>query len=395
MNKSSFPGNPDISLVIKAVICFIVSTACLILPACSEEKDTETPARQTLLVYLIGDNNLYPYLNENLDAIEEGVKNTDDFSCNLLIYIDSYRELPYLYKIEKDKHGNVSSHIIKEYPEQNSADKEIMSAIIQDVLGSYPAEQTGLILGSHATSWFPQDFLTITSRSFGDDNGAVMEIDELAEALPESGFDYILFDACYMANAECVYELRNKTDYIVASSSEIMDIGFPYSDIIPLLLEQQPQLEAVANTYYSFYNQKRGLYKSASISVVNTAHLDELASIMREITTDFGIENIYNLPKGDLQFLEKLLPENKPAFLYDLGDYVLNIATDEQYSRFNKILENVVEVKYNTPSVFYDNHQCHYPLDKYSGLSIYIPQKEYPELDDWYTRLQWWHSVYE
>lgn len=116
---------------------------------------------------------------------------------------------------------------------------------------------------------------------------------------------------------------------------------------------------------------------------------------MREITTDFGIENIYNLPKGDLQFLEKLLPENKPAFLYDLGDYVLNIATDEQYSRFNKILENVVEVKYNTPSVFYGNHQCHYPLDKYSGLSIYIPQKEYPELDDWYTRLQWWHSVYE
>ena len=184
MNKSSFPGNPDISLVIKAVICFIVSTVCLILPACSEEKDAETPARQTLLVYLIGDNDLYPYLNENLDAIEEGVKNTDDFSCNLLIYIDSYRELPYLYKIEKDKHGNVSSHIIKEYPEQNSADKEIMSAIIQDVLGSYPAEQTGLILGSHATSWFPQDFLTITSRSFGDDNGAVMEIDELAEALP-------------------------------------------------------------------------------------------------------------------------------------------------------------------------------------------------------------------
>ena len=142
MNKSSFPGNPDISLVIKAVICFIVSTVCLILPACSEEKDTETPARQTLLVYLIGDNNLYPYLNENLDAIEEGVKNTEDFSCNLLIYIDSYRELPYLYKIEKDKHGNVSSHIIKEYPEQNSADKEIMSAIIQDVLGSYPEEQT-------------------------------------------------------------------------------------------------------------------------------------------------------------------------------------------------------------------------------------------------------------
>ena len=395
MNKSSFPGNPDISLVIKVVICFIVSTVCLILPACSEEKDAETPARQTLLVYLIGDNNLYPYLNENLDAIEEGVKNTDDFSCNLLIYIDSYRELPYLYKIEKDKHGNVSSHIIKEYPEQNSADKEIMSAIIQDVLGSYPAEQTGLILGSHATSWFPQDFLTITSRSFGDDNGAVMEIDELAEALPESGFDYILFDACYMANAECVYELRNKTDYIVASSSEIMDIGFPYSDIIPLLLEQQPQLEAVANTYYSFYNQKRGLYKSASISVVNTAHLDELASIMREITTDFGIENIYNLPKENLQFLEKLLPENKPAFLYDLEDYVSNIATDEQYSRFNKVLENVVEIKYNTPSVFYGNHQCHYPLDKYSGLSIYIPQKEYPELDDWYTRLQWWHSVYE
>ena len=49
-----------------------------------------------------------------------------------------------------------------------------------------------------------------------------MEIDDLAKGLPDDLFDFILFDACYMASVECTYELRNKAEYILASPTETM-----------------------------------------------------------------------------------------------------------------------------------------------------------------------------
>ncbi|MCI1647799.1 MAG: clostripain-related cysteine peptidase [Bacteroides sp.] len=40
-----------------------------------------------------------------------------------------------------------------------------------------------------------------------------MEIDQLADALPDHVAEYIWFDVCLMESVEALYELRNKSDY--------------------------------------------------------------------------------------------------------------------------------------------------------------------------------------
>lgn len=72
------------------------------------------------------------------------------------------------------------------------------------------------------------------TRSFGD-KGYELNITELKEALEaqQFRFDYLIFDDCFMANIETLYDLRSVIGYIVASPCEVMGDGFPYDRIVP------------------------------------------------------------------------------------------------------------------------------------------------------------------
>ena len=77
------------------------------------------------------------------------------------------------------------------------------------------------------------------------------ETEYMAETMKNAGFhtDYILFDACYMGNVETAYELKDVTDFLVASSMEISSMGVPYRQAAPYLLGS-PDYEKICQTYY-------------------------------------------------------------------------------------------------------------------------------------------------
>jgi len=77
-----------------------------------------------------------------------------------------------------------------------------MKQVLNDIIQMYPAQEYGLILWSHGTSWLPAGS---SLRSFGEDSGEQMNIPDLAENLPIK-FDFILFDACLMVSVEVVYD---------------------------------------------------------------------------------------------------------------------------------------------------------------------------------------------
>jgi hypothetical protein len=74
-----------------------------------------------------------------------------------------------------------------------------------------------------------------------------------------------LMDACLMGSVEVAYELRNKADFIIASPTEVIYMGYPYDRIIPELTRKQPDLKKVASDYFNFYNEMPGIFRSASI----------------------------------------------------------------------------------------------------------------------------------
>jgi hypothetical protein len=242
----------------KYIICFIASV--LFIASCSDidEELTSQTVSRTLIVYMAADNDLAADAFADLEEMKQGFSET---GANLIVFIDPKDENPYLLEIHPKEETFIQS-----YSELNSADPNTLKAIIEAIINKYPAEEYGLILWSHGTSWMPAGN---SLRSFGKDNGNEINIPDLAKALPIR-FNFILMDACLMGAVEVAYELKDKTDYFIASSTETIYTGFPYDKIIPELLKPQINFKAVAQHYFEYYNAMRGAYRSATISVVDT-----------------------------------------------------------------------------------------------------------------------------
>lgn len=370
---------------------------CITLLACSScSNDNEPPvdsiAKRTVLIYMAADNNLSSYGRQNLQELLKGAQSYGLRHENLIVYIDPYKESPRLLQIHENRLGVMIIDTLQTYPEQNSATQEVMKDVIQEVLSAFPAQSYGLILWSHGTSWLPQNFST-KLRSFGLDDNNEMEIEQLAAALPDKTFNYILFDACYMASTEVVYELRNKCNYIIGSPVEILAGGFPYRQIVPYLFGDDTQLQEICQSFYDFYNQQSNLLRSGAVSLTATAHLETLVEISKEIIINKEKE-IKQLPLNEIQQLD--LISHRFHLLYDLDDFIRRIATDEQYKRFQECLEKIVLYKQTTPKITYGlSSNSQLSMNHYSGLSIYIPQAAYPTLNHWYNvHTAWGKALY-
>jgi hypothetical protein len=133
-----------------------------------------------------------------------------------------------------------------------------------------------------------------------------------------------------------------------------------------------------------------GLYQSASVSLIATEQLDNLAAICREIV--IGKENaIASLPIQELQQLEYL--GYTYHALYDFDDFISRLATETQYTNYLSILNKVVLYKQTTPNATYFKGQL--VINQFSGLSIYVPQNGLATLNDWYKGMEWYRAVYE
>lgn len=382
---------------------FLYTSACLLilssLFSCSDEVPRPGPDEpaggvgRTVLIYMAADNDLSTFGNNNIIEILKGASGNTLNGGNLLVYFDPANDVPHLYQIKAGEDGNAVKTAVKTYEEQNSVSREVMRSVIDEVVEQYPADSYGLILWSHGTAWFPGNISSML-RSFGQDNNRVMEIDHLKETLPDHTFDFILFDACYMASTEVIYALREKADYIIASPTETLATGFPYEKILTPMFQETADLEGICREFYNFYNVLEGNNRSASVSLAATAPMEKLAETVKEIVKGKE-EAIYNLPVSELQQLEYLT--RSLHALYDFDDFISRLATPEQYTAFRQCLDEVILYKQTTPFATYaygGYSGTQLAIDRFSGLSIYVPQKALGSLTAWYKGTDWYKAVY-
>ncbi|MDR2810983.1 MAG: hypothetical protein LBB84_10605 [Tannerellaceae bacterium] len=382
------------------VFSLLIVCTGLFLTSCWPDNDPA--ATRTVLVYMAADNSLNPFSYDNINSIVAGAEQYGLNNGNLLIYHDSSGEPPRLIQITKGAGGAMEQKIIRTYEERNSVSIDVMRGVLAEVFLSedYRADSYGLLLWSHGTAWLPGYELKSYLRAYGQDDSDYMEIYDLKEALLGYQFDYIIFDDCYMANIEVAYTLRDRTGYILASPTEVLADGLPYRYILPYLFSDEPvanALKKIGETFYSYYNEQNHLPKSASIALVKTQKLGELAAVCREILSDKSPETIFSLPLRDIQLIERL---GQPYHaLYDFGDYIKQLATEEQYARFKNALKEVVIYQNTTDIAYYnaEGGQPGFPVDKerFCGISSYVPQEALTKLNEWYKQLDWYKAVYE
>lgn len=342
--------------------------------SCTDENNSNIKkVSRTIIVYMIADNNLSEDALQNINQMENGYSET---GANLIVFVDPANASPYLLKIEKG-----GSRKIKTYSEFNSVDKNEMRKILNEIIIMYPSKEFGLILWSHGSNWMPANAALKSARekSFGEKSGNRMNIPDLAAALPIK-FNFILFDACLMGSIEVAFELREKTDYIIASSTEILADGFPYTEIIPEIIQPTINLKLVAQKYFEHYNIQEGEYRSATITLIDTKQLYDLSLEMNNLF----VENDLNINSFDRKTVQRLDTYDE-QYVFDLLDFV-NIAfpiTDKQH--FKDCLEKVVLYKSSTPMFI-----SLFEIKAYCGLSCYLPVSEWSNLNSYYKGLEWY-----
>lgn len=368
----------------KRFVTFIILSV-VALTACDKNDPVPHPqkASRTVFVYMAADNSLGRdnFDSDNITGMIEGTTTASLNGGNLIVYKDSRSADPQLIKITP-----TGEEVIRDYPEHsNSASPEVLSEVIKEVKEKFPAESYGIILWSHGSNWFPSSMHQ--TRAFGQDNNSNwMELSDLQEAIPDHGFDFLIFDACYMGGVEVVYAMKEKADYIVAAPSEIMGSGMPYKDIVPYLFTTTPDLKTLCDTFYNYYANSSAPY--ATISLIATAQLDNLAAVTRSIMAD----NYAKTKDIDLNDLQRYF---RPKYygMYDFDDYISRIAPDNLYTQFQDALDQAVIYKKNTATFLLG--QGGYRITHYSGLSSFIlTDEKVVGINDKYKELDWYRAVY-
>jgi len=405
------------SLTVKKIIRSVVF---LILPllltlSCSCNKDDDSGIIRTVLVYIAADNNLSNTANSNIysmnSAIRSGMKNV-----NLLVFVDRINYNPALLHL----HDAVID-TVKTFPEMDSTDPDVFRDVIEYVRKNYISDSYGLVMWSHGTGWLPASQLhfvapnmgyspsrdgdgnhlsvldiqrypsSLQTKAFGLENRkgnnppyVCMEIDEMANAIPDGVFDFIAFDACYMGNVEIVYALRKKARYFISSTYEIVSYGFPYHIVTRDLLEGN--LTNVCREFYTYYNSMSGWEQMGGISLVDTDGLDSLAQCFKKIVVEYK-DSVPELDISEIQVFDRF----RNHVFFDLGDVVEKLCPNLDYvAEFNQQLDKCVQYKASTPYMFQGDYE-EIKIDKYCGLSIYIPIRRYESsgLNDDYRMTEW------
>ena len=285
-----------------------------------------------------------------------------------------------------------------------------MAQVLYDVLYNYTAQSYGLIVFSHGTAWLPAGALenpTLTTtaaspasassvasaaspasaatRTVATDNSNELELTDFAASLPlpeGKKWDFILFENCYMASVEVAYELKDKTETLIASATEIVSPGMTevYPTALPYLYRETPAPESFAQAYFDHWNGKSGNYRSATISVVRTGRLEELASLAHAAFIRWQ-------PDAETINALQCFNRNPWHLFFDLKEAMLT-ANPALESHLNNLLPEIVTYSAATPS-FIEGEAYGFKIAHHCGLSCYIPQSDFSYLNRAYKQTSW------
>ncbi len=380
-------------------------TLCLLtlatLAACSKEEPGYNPpalADRTVLLYMPGQS-LSAYYKNNIQGIHTAVTDRALGNGRMLVCWQPEKQTSaVMLEIYYDRNKRRSeTKTLKTYDDFNAGSAADVQRIFADAAELAPAQNYGLIIGCHGKAWIPasggvlpyslrsaepdDDVWTTapgakTTRSFGD-TGYELDITELASAIETQSFrfDYLIFDDCFMANIETLYDLRRAVDYIVASPCEVMGDGFPYDRIVPHLFEGNGVLSSLEKACWEFWNLYENDWRSTiayeqsgCISLAVTAQLDALATEMRRIK-----DKKQSFDIDALQYYKG----NVTKLFYDLEHYVTLCCNNPGIvNDFKARMELAFPVssRHHTASFYSAYDRRNHSINYYSGVSVSEPE---------------------
>lgn len=229
-------------------------------------ENSYTQSDWTLIFYL-GDD--YSTLNLTNDIIEIADEDVNTSDIRLIILYDGpddgdscieILDSPFSSNVRTISIGNTDIETTST-GEVDMADKDTLKYFIEYIKEKAPADNYALYFGSHGSG-----FQSSTPSGLAVENGesndtTFLTVSEIAEAVEETGgVSLITFDACNLGNIETLYELKDATEYVIASPALIPGPGNDYTGFVQAAytatdLTVETLGEVTLQAYYDYYNE--------------------------------------------------------------------------------------------------------------------------------------------
>ena len=402
----------------------ILLAACVALftAACHHHDDPEPGpepvAQQTLLMYMpwSGGGSIYNACLKNISAMKTAIEYRHGLgSKRVVVLVASTANRAYLIDL-KYKDGVCRYDTLKTYSYLSSKDYTTESgvkALFSDVISLAEAHSYGMVVSAHGTGWLPAQATSFLSKQqtmtgwraprrrmipvdhpietryygtgIGGDDAFHAEIAVLRDAVAATfgHLDFLLFDNCYMQNIEVAYDLRNITDYIIGSTSEVMMIGMPFTTVGGHLLDGD--YAAVVQDFYDFFIDYQDPY--GTLSLVKTSEVEPMAALVKEanLRCDASKVDVY-----DVQALDGF----SPSVFYDMGSYLKRLSNDnaDLQSRLQAQLRKMVPTAVSTPLVYAEKKKSVFEVTEFSGITI--SDISMARAAEQKTQTAWWQATH-
>ncbi len=333
--------------------------------------------------------NLYKYLLDNIAGMKRAIESNKGLSnTRLVVFIAKDKKQSALINIKYDK-GVCKQDTLEKFYSPIYLTTNGRVELLNKVKEYAPAHRYAMIVGCHGMGWIPSStvFKAKKSRYFGGlENGYKIDIDDFAESIKAAGMkmQFILFDDCYMSCMEVAYDLKDATDYIIASTSEVIDKGMPYHRIYQHLMATEPNYQAVCDNFYDYYTNYSAPY--GTIGVTDCRYMDEMVAMMKYINTKhtFDTDRLNNVQDLDGETFT-------PTIFFDFDDYVRNLCTNDNntYEQFNAVLQRLVPYKANTNYILSGKTHGETKVNHFSGITISDPSTR-SEIKESKKHTNWW-----
>ena len=365
--------------------------------------------RMVLLYVAATEGSISGYAESNvLDLLKGHVPSKNSGSEELLVFFQdrdnntaSKRSDATLSRYYTNNSGQVvRKELINYGSDFNACSAESFELVLANAEAQCSPTYRVLMFSSHGTGWLPPGYyssgesirstdesVSVASpgavrESIGYDSPTKDELDicDFASILGKYHWEALIMDCCLMSTVEALYQLRTCCDWIIASPMEIMIDGFPYCELLdPLFLDPgQSGLETICQKYYEYYQSREGIYQSATIALVKSSEMDNVASVAADIVAlrRTEMESVY---RGGVQ---KYYTGSLDWF-FVFAHYFKQFSNEAQFEALADALESAVPFKKATAKAY------NIDISHYSGLSIYIPKASYTTLNAYYKQLEW------
>ncbi len=345
---------------------------------------------QTLIMYwpwtgnkTASDDGLTSYFRNNLSDLKQGIINSGGIEKNQKVVV-LFSESPTSARLfELVKKGNtIEESPIKTYNNNLKLGNSTgLTTVLNDIKNYTYSKKYAMVYGGHGMGWVPKSVMngtratmsyaskdglrkknvTISLPKFsktryigsGTDLDYVLDISEINEGISNAGIklQYLLFDDCYMANAETAYALRGATEHLVASTCEVMAYGMPYEKMYKYMHGANPNYNEMTNEFYNFYSNYREPY--GAISVIDCSKIEALASVMKNINSKYTFNEANRSNVQVLDGIDKGPGNTGMNIFYDINSYVLQLVPSGiELQSFKSALASAVVANKYTPQVY-------------------------------------------